>query len=128
MDTERNTLLAKTEFYDITKWDFDEVVAVGSEDATECYKKELKFDRRNETVTLLRTTVPGSDAAKCLIEPDKEPLLLHLGCPPTPWPVKSETHPDTLYPDSGNTFTQYCLPDFDKMTDEQKDVFSKQLL
>jgi hypothetical protein len=122
MDTERNMLLAKTEFYDISKWDFDEVVAVGAEDTSQCYKKELKFDRKNQTVTLLRTTVPGSDAAKCLIEPDAEPLLMHLGCPPMPWPTKSETH-DV----NGESYTQYCLPDFDKMSNAQRETFTEAL-
>lgn len=122
LDTKDNFLSANTNFYDISKWDFDEIVAVGSEEPYDCYRQELKFDRKNRTVTLLRTTVPGSDAAKCLIEPDAEPLLLHLGCPPAPWPVKSETH-DGEY----GKFTQYCLPDFDKMTQEQRDAFAEQL-
>lgn len=119
-----NFLSASMSFYDITKWTFDEVVAVGSEvPSIDCYKEELKFDRKNQQVILLRTTVPGSNKEKCLIEPDKEPLLLYLGCPPVSWPVKSETN-TTQY----GTFTQYCLPDFDKMTQEQKDAYSEQSL
>lgn len=113
---QKNFLSANTNFYDITKWDFDEIVAVGSEESYDCYKEELKFDRRNETVTLLRTTISGGT---CFGEPEKEPLLLTLGCPPSPWPLKNEP-----YTYEGQTYMRYCLPDVDKMTEEQREAFA----
>ncbi len=110
---QENFLSANTNFYDITKWDYDEIVSDSGDSPVSCFKEELKLDRKNRQVTLLRITLAGRDPELCGYA-DKEPVLLTLGCPPAPWPLK-------------NDGTLTCIPDVENMTQEQKDAYLNEL-